>query len=102
MILSFCVQPCTPRASPTHITNLKIPTHAQVKTITDEMGVYFLGLGFDPISTHAEVPVMPKQRYGLMRNYMPTRGELGLDMMFRSCTIQVCASFWWGGSCGWM
>ncbi len=65
-------------------------THTQVKTITDELGVYFLGLGFDPISTHDEVPVMPKQRYGLMRNYMPTRGELGLDMMFRSCTIQVC------------
>lgn len=63
--------------------------HAQAKTITEEMGIYFLGLGFDPISTHDEVPVMPKQRYGLMRNYMPKRGSLGLDMMFRSCTIQV-------------
>lgn len=36
-----------------------------------------------------EVPMMPKARYDIMKKYMPTKGELGLDMMFRSCTIQV-------------
>jgi glutamate--cysteine ligase len=36
-----------------------------------------------------DVPVMPKGRYKLMKNYMPTVGTMGLDMMFRSCTVQV-------------
>ena len=37
--------------------------------------------------------VMPKGRYDIMRAYMPTRGNLGLDMMFRTCTIQVNLDF---------
>ncbi len=28
-----------------------------------------------------------------MRDYMPKRGDLGRDMMFRSCTIQVNLDF---------
>lgn len=28
-------------------------------------------------------------RYEIMRNYMPKVGSLGLDMMFRTCTVQV-------------
>jgi Glutamate-cysteine ligase family 2(GCS2) len=62
---------------------------AQVKTIAQELGVGFLGLGFDPLWRLEDVPVMPKARYQIMRSYMPTRGDLGLDMMFRSCTIQA-------------
>ena len=61
----------------------------QVKSIAEQMGIAFLGLGFDPITPLSEVPIMPKQRYTIMRNYMPKVGNLGLDMMFRSCTIQV-------------
>lgn len=53
------------------------------------MNVAFIGLGFDPKSSYEDVPMMPKARYALMRDYMPTKGELGRDMMFRSATIQV-------------
>jgi hypothetical protein len=61
----------------------------QVKSISEEMGIAFLGSGFDPKWRYEDVPRMPKSRYAIMREYMPTRGTLGLDMMFRSCTIQV-------------
>jgi Glutamate-cysteine ligase family 2(GCS2) len=36
---------------------------------------------------------MPKDRYRLMKSYMPTVGSRGLDMMFRTCTIQVNLDF---------
>ncbi|MEP4191773.1 MAG: glutamate--cysteine ligase, partial [Sneathiella sp.] len=49
--------------------------------------------GFDPKWSREEIPVMPKGRYGIMKAYMPTRGQHGLDMMFRSCTVQVNLDF---------
>jgi glutamate--cysteine ligase len=61
----------------------------QVKTVGDELGVGFLGLGMWPDKTRAELPVMPKGRYRIMLDYMPKVGSLGLDMMLRTCTIQV-------------
>jgi glutamate--cysteine ligase len=61
----------------------------QVKEIGEELGVGFLGLGMWPDKTRAELPVMPKGRYAIMLNYMPKVGSLGLDMMLRTCTIQV-------------
>lgn len=61
-----------------------------MKAIAQNLDIEFLGIGFDPKSLHEDVPLMPKGRYELMRSYMPTVGTLGLDMMFRSCTIQVC------------
>jgi glutamate--cysteine ligase len=61
--------------------------------VAEPLGVGFLGLGFTPLWTRAEVPPMPKGRYGIMRRYMPTRGDHGLDMMFRSCTVQVNLDF---------
>jgi glutamate--cysteine ligase len=61
----------------------------QVKTVGDELGVGFLGLGMWPDKTREELPRMPKGRYGIMLNYMPKVGTLGLDMMLRTCTIQV-------------
>ena len=33
----------------------------------------------------------PQDRYNLMKAYMPTVGSMGLDMMFRTCTVQVGA-----------
>ena len=42
-----------------------------------------------PDKTRAELPIMPKGRYAIMLNYMPKVGSLGLDMMLRTCTIQV-------------
>jgi glutamate--cysteine ligase len=62
---------------------------AQCKAAGDRLGICFLGLGMWPDKTRAELPVMPKGRYGIMLNYMPKVGTLGLDMMLRTCTIQT-------------
>ncbi|WP_347717467.1 glutamate-cysteine ligase family protein, partial [Sphingomonas sp.] len=61
----------------------------QVKAIGDRLGLGFLGLGMWPDKTRAELPVMPKGRYEIMLRHMPRVGSLGLDMMLRTCTIQV-------------
>ncbi len=64
-----------------------------VKKVCDPLGVAFLGMGFAPTWTREEMPLMPKPRYNIMRRYMPTRGDLGLDMMHRTCTVQVNLDF---------
>ena len=61
----------------------------QVKAIGEKCGVGFLGLGMWPDKTRAELPVMPKGRYAIMMRHMPRVGTMGLDMMLRTCTIQV-------------
>jgi glutamate--cysteine ligase len=52
-----------------------------------------LGLGFTPKYALADMPRMPKRRYGVMTKYMPKVGSRGLDMMYRTCTIQVNLDF---------
>ena len=61
----------------------------QCKTVGDRLGLGFLGTGMWPDKTRAELPRMPKGRYKIMLDYMPEVGSLGLDMMLRTCTIQV-------------
>ena len=61
----------------------------QCKTIGERLGLGFLGLGMWPDKARSDLPVMPKGRYKIMLNYMPKVGTLGLDMMLRTCTIQV-------------
>jgi len=61
----------------------------QVKAVGEKLGLGFLGLGMWPDKARSDLPVMPKGRYGIMLNHMPRVGSLGLDMMLRTCTIQV-------------
>ena len=61
----------------------------QVREVGGELGLGFLGLGMWPDKRRDELPMMPKGRYGIMSNYMPKVGSLGLDMMLRTCTIQT-------------
>jgi glutamate--cysteine ligase len=61
----------------------------QVKEIGERFGVGFLGLGMWADKARADLPVMPKGRYEIMMRHMPKVGNLGLDMMLRTCTIQV-------------
>jgi glutamate--cysteine ligase len=77
-----------------HETQEELRQHlVEVREIGDELGIGFLGIGFSPKWTLAETPVMPKARYAIMKRYMPTRGKLGLDMMFRTATVQVNLDF---------
>jgi glutamate--cysteine ligase len=57
------------------------------------LGLSFMGLGFSPKWTLAETPKVPKQRYGIMTQYMPKVGTMGLEMMYRTATIQVNLDF---------
>jgi len=65
----------------------------QVKEVGHELGIGMIGLGFDPRWRRDEVPWMPKGRYRIMRDYMPKKGKLGLDMMLRTCTVQTNLDF---------
>jgi glutamate--cysteine ligase len=77
-----------------HETCAEVTAHLkEVKTVADEIGLGFLGMGFQPKWRRADMPWMPKGRYRIMRDYMPKVGSLGLDMMTRTCTVQVNLDF---------
>ncbi|CAA7621606.1 glutamate--cysteine ligase [Magnetospirillum sp. UT-4] len=61
----------------------------QVKQVAARLKVGILGVGFQPKWRREDIPWMPKGRYAIMRDYMPKRGTKGLDMMLRTCTVQV-------------
>ena len=65
----------------------------EVKSVADEIGVGFIGLGAAPTWTHADMPRMPKGRYKLMTGYMERVGTHGTQMMYRTCTVQVNLDF---------
>jgi len=77
-----------------HQTCDEVTNHLyQAKEIGNSLGVGFIGLGFHPTMTREEAPLMPKGRYGIMRDYMPKVGNHGIDMMLRTTTVQVNLDF---------
>jgi len=77
-----------------HQTCSELYAHlAQVKEVAEPLGLGFLGLGMSPRWTRAETPVMPKRRYEIMTRYMPKVGSRGLDMMYRTSTVQANLDF---------
>ena len=77
-----------------HQTYLELLEHKnQLSKLRTEMGLDFLAIGFTPDWPRDQMPIMPKQRYDIMRDYMPKKGKHGLDMMLRSCTSQVNLDF---------
>jgi glutamate--cysteine ligase len=54
-----------------------------------ELGISFIGCGFRPFGTLDDVPWMPKGRYRVMREYLPTRGAMAHEMMKRTTTVQA-------------
>ncbi len=66
---------------------------AQLREVAEPLGIKFLGMGVSPKWTRQETPRMPKSRYDIMTAYMPKVGTLGLDMMYRTSTIQVNLDF---------
>ena len=77
-----------------HQTCSEVHEHLrQVLAIAGELGLGMLAMGFHPTARREDVPWMPKGRYAIMRRYMPIKGNLGLDMMLRTCTVQVNLDF---------
>ena len=77
-----------------HQTCNELMAHlAQVREVARPLGIGFLGIGMTPNWTRADMPVMPKGRYKIMTAYMPKVGKLGLDMMYRTCTVQTNHDF---------
>jgi glutamate--cysteine ligase len=73
-----------------HETKQELESHfEQVRAACEGLDVGFALFGFHPLARRDAMPWMPKGRYGIMRRYMPLVGSLGLDMMTRTCTVQV-------------
>ena len=77
-----------------HQTASELTAHlAQLREIARPLGIGFLGLGMSPAWTREQTPQMPKSRYKIMTAYMPKVGRYGLDMMYRTCTVQTNLDF---------
>ncbi len=77
-----------------HTTKAELDQHiARIRAIAPELGLGFAPIGFHPTAHQADMPFMPKGRYKIMRDYMPKVGTRGLDMMLRTCTVQVNLDF---------
>jgi len=62
---------------------------ADIAPFSQEKKIHWLGLGFHPFAKREDYTMVPKQRYAIMREYLPTRGSLALDMMLRTATVQA-------------
>jgi glutamate--cysteine ligase len=77
-----------------HQTSSELMAHlAQVREVALPLRIGFLGIGMTPSWSRSAMPRMPKGRYKIMTAYMPKVGTLGLDMMYRTCTVQTNLDF---------
>jgi glutamate--cysteine ligase len=77
-----------------HETKQELDCHfEQVRAACEGLDMGFAPLGFHPLAARDAMPWMPKGRYAIMQRYMPLVGSLGLDMMTRTCTVQVNLDF---------
>jgi len=73
-----------------HDIDAEFHNHLQeIAPFSQRYHIRWLGLGFQPFATRAQYTMVPKQRYSVMREYLPTRGALALDMMLRTATVQA-------------
>jgi glutamate--cysteine ligase len=73
-----------------HAVSAEFDQHlSELRAISEQMHLVWLGVGFQPLARHADLPWVPKQRYPIMREYLPTRGSAAHDMMLRTATVQV-------------
>ena len=61
----------------------------EIAPLSRALGIRWLGVGFHPFAKREDFTWVPKQRYAIMRDYLPTRGGHAVDMMLRTCTVQV-------------
>lgn len=60
-----------------------------VRRVSEPLRLLWLSLGMNPLYTVEDIPVMPKSRYDIMRAYLPQQGELALEMMHLTATVQA-------------
>jgi glutamate--cysteine ligase len=77
-----------------HETRVELDEHlAELAPISKEMNLTWLGVGYHPLAKQSDLGWVPKQRYAIMKDYLPTRGSGGLDMMRRTATVQANFDF---------
>jgi glutamate--cysteine ligase len=64
-----------------------------LRRASEPLGLVWLGLGYSPLVPLGDAPRMPKERYRIMRQYLPTRGKLALHMMHLTATVQANVDF---------
>lgn len=73
-----------------HETCAELSQHVrEMRELAGELDVVLLMVGRNPVVPSAEMPWMPKERYSIMRRYLPTRGDMALDMMLGTGTVQT-------------
>ncbi len=73
-----------------HLNCTELSGHlAELRDISEELGIVWLGVGFHPFAKQSELSWVPKARYKIMREYLPRQGAYGLDMMRRTATVQA-------------
>jgi len=65
----------------------------ELNKICEKHGFISLHLGVAPLTNVEKVPWMPKERYRWMKNYMPGKGKLGLEMMTNTASVQVSLDY---------
>jgi len=77
-----------------HLIARELDQHlSELRPISEELDLVWLSVGFHPIARQADLGWVPKQRYGVMREYLPTRGHAAHDMMRRTATVQANFDF---------
>jgi glutamate--cysteine ligase len=66
---------------------------SELSPFARDLDIHWLALGFHPTARLQDLPWVPKERYAIMRAYLPQRGPRALDMMQRTCTVQVNMDF---------
>ena len=61
----------------------------EIQLASKGLDINTVSIGFDPFNNLSEVPQSPKQRYKIMTKEMPKGGSLSLEMMYRTCGIQI-------------
>jgi glutamate--cysteine ligase len=73
-----------------HGTARELEAHFdELRPISEELGIAWLGAGCHPLADVADIPWMPKTRYGLMAPFLGARGGLAHHMMKATSTIQA-------------
>ena len=60
-----------------------------MRRVSEPRGIVWLSLGANPLHDVDEITRVPKQRYGIMRSYLPAKGELAMHMMHLTATVQA-------------